>query len=108
MPIRIQRLRTKGWRMPTGAVYVGRPTKWGNPFRVGKDCVRLVGPCGLTPVVPKTAHECVDLYFERLLILRARGWANELDPAQLRGKDLVCWCRIGQPCHASVLIDLAN
>ena len=31
-PQRIQRKRTKGWRMPEGAVYVGRPTKWGNPF----------------------------------------------------------------------------
>lgn len=32
MPKRIQRQRTKGWRMPAGCVYVGRPTKWGNPF----------------------------------------------------------------------------
>ena len=32
LPIRIQRRRAKGWRMPEGAVYVGRPTKWGNPF----------------------------------------------------------------------------
>jgi hypothetical protein len=33
---RIQRKRTKGWRMPENAVYVGRPTKWGNPYQVGK------------------------------------------------------------------------
>ena len=33
-PRRIQRKRTKGWRMPEGAVYVGRPTKWGNPYPV--------------------------------------------------------------------------
>lgn len=32
MPERIQRRRVAGWRMPEGAVYVGRPTKWGNPF----------------------------------------------------------------------------
>ena len=32
MPERIQRKRTKGWRMPEGAIYVGRPTKWGNPY----------------------------------------------------------------------------
>jgi len=32
MPQRLQRRRTKGWRMPPGAVYVGRPTEWGNPF----------------------------------------------------------------------------
>lgn len=34
---RIQRQRTKGWRMPPGAIYVGRPTKWGNPWPVGGD-----------------------------------------------------------------------
>jgi hypothetical protein len=34
MPERIQRKRTKGWKMPAGAVYVGRPTKFGNPFSV--------------------------------------------------------------------------
>lgn len=33
MPERIQRRRVAGWHMPDGAVYVGRPTKWGNPFR---------------------------------------------------------------------------
>lgn len=31
-PKRIQRTRLKGWRMPEGAVYVGRPSEWGNPF----------------------------------------------------------------------------
>lgn len=35
MPVRIQRRRVKGWRMPRGAVYVGRPSKWGNPYRIG-------------------------------------------------------------------------
>lgn len=34
MPQRSQRRRVKGWRMPEGAVYVGRGSKWGNPFRV--------------------------------------------------------------------------
>lgn len=94
--------------MPHGAVYVGRPTKWGNPFQVGKDGVRLVGSCGLTPVVPKTVQECVDLYLERFVILRRRVWADDLDPAQLRGKDLACWCALDQPCHADVLLDVAN
>ncbi len=35
-PLRIQRMRAKGWRMPDGAIYVGRPSMWGNPFRVGQ------------------------------------------------------------------------
>ena len=34
-PVRIQK-RSKGWKMPENTVYVGRPTKWGNPFVVGK------------------------------------------------------------------------
>lgn len=41
-PQRIQRKRTKGWRMPEGAVYVGRPSKWGNPFKLNDD---LTGLC---------------------------------------------------------------
>jgi hypothetical protein len=40
MPKRVQRKRTKGWRMPLGAVYVGRPTKWGNPF-IGPNAIEL-------------------------------------------------------------------
>lgn len=45
-PKRIQRKRTKGWRMPEGAVYVGRGSKWGNPFAVGRvsDWPRWGGP----------------------------------------------------------------
>src|SRR5581483_2823660 len=40
MADRIQRSRAKGWRMPAGAIYVGRPTKWGNQFKV-IECARL-------------------------------------------------------------------
>ena len=40
MPHRIQRQRTAGWRLPEGAVYVGRPGKWGNPFKLGEDVAR--------------------------------------------------------------------
>jgi len=34
-PKRIQRSRAKGWKMPANAIYVGRPTVWGNPYVVG-------------------------------------------------------------------------
>lgn len=48
MPKRIQRKRSKGWRMPAGAVYVGRGTKWGNPFTIeeenGQWCVVILRP----------------------------------------------------------------
>lgn len=39
-PIRIQRKRTKNWKMPLNTVYVGRPTAWGNSFVVGSSFVR--------------------------------------------------------------------
>ncbi len=74
--------------MPAGAVYVGRPTPWGNPFRAG------VG-------IFETAMEAVTGY---------RAWVESypLDLEPLRGKDLVCWCPLDQPCHADVLLELAN
>ncbi len=83
-PKRIQRKRTKGWRMPPNAVYVGRPTKWGNPFDVAKT--------GRVPAVLRFACEVAPL----------------LDLSELRGKDLACWCRLDQECHADVLLELAN
>ena len=33
-PIRIQRKRTRGFRMPPGVIYVGRGSRWGNPFKI--------------------------------------------------------------------------
>jgi hypothetical protein len=71
--------------VPADAVYVGRPTKWGNPFVVGKDGTRA---------------EVVEKY---------RDWLpmSGLDPTELRGKHLVCWCA-PLACHADVLVALAN
>lgn len=90
MPKRIQRKRTKGWKMPEGAVYVGRPTKWGNPFRITDQ---------------STAQRTVELFRE--LVERGGWWA--VNPKRhLRGKDLLCWCPLDQPCHADVLLEIAN
>jgi hypothetical protein len=87
-PKRIQRKRTKGWKMPEGAVYVGRPTKWGNSFSVLE-------------------------YGQRLAIANYRKRAAGMlgigvDFSELRGKDLACWCPLDQPCHADVLLEIAN
>ena len=99
MPKRLQRSRAKGWRMPVDAVYVGRPTKWGNPFRIALPADRaaavekyrrwLAGESGLGPPA-------------------AEGRRIAESVGALRGKDLVCWCPLDQPCHADVLIELAN
>ena len=93
-PRRIQRKRTKGWRMPEGAIYVGRPSRWGNPWRVGDPFLAFY---------PALTARTATLLFERSMDLKPAGWA---DP--LRGHDLVCWCPLDQPCHADVLLKLAN
>lgn len=102
-PNRIQRKRTKGWRMPDGAVYVGRPSRWGNPFRAGHAWY----PTGWNSrgKVPADAAEAVKFYRQWMSQSRARN--EDLIP-MLRGKDLVCWCPLDQPCHADVLVEWAN
>lgn len=108
MPRVIKRRRTKGWRMPEGAVYVGRPTAWGNPW-------------GYSDWVSDSRRRSVHL-FERWLNgsnrpgnLEERRMAVLFDIDELRGKDLACWCvdwdGTGQPpgiCHAEVLLAMAN
>lgn len=103
-PKRIQRRRTKGWRMPEGAVYVGRPTKWGNPYRVGTRA--MLSPLhNAQPITVRDARHAVHLY--RRWLRGARVRIEDLGP-ELRGKDLACWCPLGQPCHADVLLEWAN
>lgn len=103
-PKRIQRKRHKGWQMPKNAVYVGRPTKWGNPF--------LVEEFG--------QHQAVFIYEQFLesalemteMFATYRGVPVDVsiigDFEELRGKDLACWCPLDKPCHADVLLMQAN
>ena len=103
-PQRIQRRRTKGWRMPDGAVYVGRPTRWGNPYRVG-DSVPIGR--GADPTRFETVADATDA------VRRYRRWINTVSRGEdliplLRGRDLCCWCPLDQPCHADVLLEIAN
>ncbi len=95
-PKRIQRKRTKGWKMPPNTVYVGRPSKWGNPILRGS-------VIGKKMVVTK--EEVVKVYEDRLfMILGLQG----LNIKELKGKDLACWCPLDQPCHADILLEVAN
>ena len=94
-PKRIQRKRTKGWRMPEGAVYVGRPSKWGNDFTVdGGDRQRAV-------------NYFVDMLWRAPLQQDGRT-ALQMIREDLAGKDLACYCPLDQPCHADVLLEIAN
>jgi hypothetical protein len=65
--------------MPEGAVYVGRPSKWGNPFYA------------------------IEPYRWSITIERRAEIRRELG-----GKDLACWCPLDKPCHADVLLEIAN
>ncbi len=103
-PQRIQRRRTKGWRMPPNTIYVGRPTKWGNPWQVGE----VVGDEQFT------AERCVEMFRATMCPMDvAPGWFTDfemtgIDLNPLRGKNLACFCPLDQPCHADVLLELAN
>ena len=89
-------------KIPPGAVYVGRPSKWGNPWRVGEvhpaDGHRL------------TRDEVIELYrnsIQRMLEAKQDNGSVILDLQELRGKDLICWCA-PLPCHADILLEIAN
>ena len=142
-PVRVQRKRTKGWRMPENTVYVGRGSKWGNPFilndRSGlarEPAIHTPGkpweyegrisaagmrhnyfhPGGkITPVTVRymTREEVVLCY--RVYVTGGEwpcDWKRSSQVseirAELRGKNLACWCRLDQPCHGDVLLEIAN
>lgn len=103
-PQRIQRRRTAGWRMPPNTVYVGRPSKWGNPIRIGQR-VKL---CYQVDTIVETAAQAVTI-FEARANDRVAGFVfRRTVRRELRGKNLACWCRLDQPCHADVLLEIAN
>jgi hypothetical protein len=120
-PQRIQRRRVAGWRMPVGAVYVGRPGKWGNPYRVvGSMGGTVVGPAG-GPLIggdlvayvscsgkAAAVEHSVELYRNDIDLAGRSRITTELIRAELAGRDLACWCPPAQPCHADVLLQLAN
>ncbi len=127
-PQRIQLSRAKGWRKPEGAVLVSRPSRWGNPFSVYRGNVagppwadarenwgRVVRPPGDLALyqshspAANAIPAAVDV-FRTLMNVRQRDEATRMESwiAPLRGKDLGCWCPLDSPCHADVLLELAN
>lgn len=86
-PKRIQRKRAKGWRMPPNTVYVGRGSPWGNPFPISQANSRTVSLAAYRG------------YLEMILAK---------DPQRLlplKGKDLACWCKPDEDCHADIIIE---
>mgnify|MGYP000910365937 FL=1 len=121
-PVRVQRRRTKGWRTPDcscgcgkPARYVGRGSSWGNPTVIanGEDrgewyVLRRNGTYWLTDSRARAAEQAVWEY--RLVRFEGRDRERNLTVArtELGGHDLMCWCPLDQPCHADVLLELAN
>lgn len=96
MPERIQQKRIAGWRKPDNTVSVARPGRWGNPCRIGDVWQGALIRTNLDAVVA------------------FRNWvANEFSYVDevrslLAGKNLMCFCSLDEPCHADVLLEIAN
>ena len=97
-PKRIQRKRTPGWRLPEGAICVDRSSKWGNPYHIGAPDPMFTGNI-------LTAEDAVRM-FEWYAVAQLFRDPHHFDA--LRGNDLACFCPLDQPCHADVLLRLAN
>jgi|tagenome__1003787_1003787.scaffolds.fasta_scaffold17409368_1 hypothetical protein len=102
MPERIRLRRTKGWRLPAGAVVVARPSKWGNPWRIDAS--------GSTPYSVADRATAVARFRE---FISAPYDSDEYPPREqiqdeLGGHDLACWCPLDGPCHADVLLEIAK
>lgn len=124
-PNRVRRVRTAP--LPPGAVYVGRPTIWGNPFIAGREIrvmpdrrhpkVTIAWHPHPRPHMPKDPVAC---YRAWLTYTNPPGWFGASCPSmvwrseiiarlpELRGRNLACWCPLDSPCHADVLLELAN
>lgn len=106
-PVRVQLSRKKGWKLPPNTVSVARPGRWGNPFSVAPDAAPGT-PVGTRYTAMPSVAEAVAAF---------RRWVEETPEGQrlaaeareaLRGKNLACWCPLDGPCHAEVLLDIAN
>lgn len=118
-PRRIQRRRTKGWRAPDGAVYVGRPTRFANPFALAPAASQRGGLLDMWAVEYKGRKlgrwdSIADARAEAAE--RHARWIHEAKQADtvrlfralLHGRDLMCWCPTDGPCHADALLAIAN
>jgi hypothetical protein len=102
LPMRIQRTRKKGFKMPENTVYVGRGSKWGNPFKVGE---KFIQPDGEEIILDN--QQSVNLYDQSINFYALPVSKKEIID-ELKGKNLACWCAKDKPCHADLLLAWAN
>lgn len=119
-PRRVQQSRAKGWRKPENTVGVTRPSRWGNPFPVSEYGLELSlalfrntlrGAWKPSLLDQNEPDAYWDITYKRHNEWRARmgnAYGTDLAKAELRGKNLMCFCPLDQPCHADVLLDIAN
>lgn len=119
MPIRIQRKRTKGWKMPPNTVSVTRPGEFGNPFVVGGlykigngksrgefsylRCLYEKYNDG-SFIKIESVQQALNMYQEYL----NKYPLTDAQIEKLRGKNLACFCKEGEPCHADLLLKIVN
>jgi hypothetical protein len=105
--VRIQRKRSKGWKMPADTVCVCRPGPFGNPFtaKAAEEAGYCNGP--EMAVVGFIKWLAGDQDFKRAEIDPGRDFILN-NVSLLRGKNLACWCPLDKPCHANVLLEMAN
>lgn len=128
MPKRITRKRTKGWRQPPNTKYVGRPGKYGNPFRLIGDQIycdashrrKILDPWVLWDedrlYTEKQGEQAIVFLYRHWLSglydsddrVKPRGFTLDEARQDLQGKNLSCWCKQDDPCHAEVLLEFLN
>ena len=107
-PYRVQLSRKKGWRMPPNTINCARPSKWGNPFSIApkqKAGTKVSSWCYIAVPTLSDAIEC-----HRIWLSENPNGQKIAEEAkhELRGKNLACWCKLSDVCHADVLLELAN
>lgn len=114
-PVRLQYSRKRGARLVSPnslpVVCVDRRTEWGNIFHLPQHCKHkhpvMRGNCALCR---KDVATCVRAHrnFVKRKIWRYQQHGFPNPYAELRGKNLACWCPQDQPCHADILLEIAN
>jgi Domain of unknown function (DUF4326) len=92
-PIRIQQRRAHGWCMPPNTMSVARSTRFGNH---------------VIKVAEAGSHAAATEMYRRWVFAPAKGDFRARVRRELRSKNLACYCPLGQPCHADVLLEIAN
>lgn len=101
--------------MPANTVYVGRGSRWGNPFRVvqysdGKWAIKTDGSDRCNELLTHYCHAVYDTKATAAIdaVECYKKWLLPYTVAELKGKNLACWCALHKPCHADYLLEVAN